>query len=430
MLDLEFIRQHPELVQQNAAHRRVTVDITHVLHVDEQVRNHIHQVDVLRKERNDNAALIKSTSDKKSDAAKKIVAHGQELKKNIATLEQELEQYQQELHELLMTIPNMTHPSAPVGASDADNVELRQWGTIPSFDFQPADHLALGTTLDLYDFERGAIVAGSGFYYTKNEAVLLEQALLNFALHTAMNEGYTPVATPDIARREILEGAGYQPRGNETQIYNLEHTDLSLIATAEIPLAGYYTNTVFNTEQLEHPIRLVGISHCFRTEAGSYGKESRGLYRVHQFSKVELFVFCRPEQSEELHEELLRIEEHIMQSLQLPYRVVENCTGDLGGPAYRKYDIEAWMPFKNGWGEVTSASNCTDFQARRLRIQYTTDHNTKAFVHTLNGTAIVTSRIPIAVLENNQRKDGSIDIPSALRPYMNGVKRIKPKTRA
>lgn len=430
MVDITFIREHPELVQQNAAHRRITIDVQHILALDEQVRNHIQRGDGLRKERNDNAALLQAMTNKKSAEAKKIIACGQSLKKEIASLEQELKQFQLELHELLSHVPNMTHPSAPVGESDNDNVELRQWGTIPTFRCTPQDHVTIGTTLDLYDFERGAVVAGSGFYFVKNEAVLLEQAVLQYALHTAMDEGYTLLSTPDVARRNIVEGAGYQPRGDETQIYNLEHTDLSLIATAEIPLAGYYANTLFTPEQLTQPIRLVGISHCFRTEAGSYGKESRGLYRVHQFAKVELFIFCRPEQSEQEHEGLVRLEEQIMQQLKLPYRVVENCTGDLGGPAYRKYDIEAWMPFKKGWGEVTSASNCTDFQSRRLRVQYTNEQGKKAFLHTLNGTAIVTSRIPIAIIENNQREDGSVDIPTVLRPYMNGVKRIKPKTRA
>ncbi len=249
--------------------------------------------------------------------------------------------------------------------------------------------------------------------------------MVNYAVAVASGEGFELMITPDLAYKSVLEGTGFNPRGDETQIYNIEGTELSLIATSEISVAGYFQKHIFEKDALEKPKKVVAISHCFRTEAGAYGRESKGLYRVHQFTKVEMFIFCKPEDSASMHEELLRVEEKIMQGLELPYRVVDICTGDLGGPAYRKYDIEAWMPFRNDYGEVTSTSNCTDYQSRRLKIKYVTDEGKKEFVHTLNGTAIVTSRIPIALLENNQQKDGSIKIPKVLYPYMMGITEIR-----
>jgi seryl-tRNA synthetase len=272
---------------------------------------------------------------------------------------------------------------------------------------------------DLVDFDRGTKVSGAKFYFLKGKLAILEMALIRYVQDYLLKEGFIPMSTPDLAKDDVIVGTGFSPRGPETQIYSLENSDLSLIGTAEITLGGYHKDEVLSTNQL--PIRYAGVSHCYRTEAGSYGRESYGLYRVHQFSKVEMFVFCTPEQSEAMHLELLRHEEHIFESLQIPFRVVDICTGDLGGPAYRKYDLEAWMWGRNAglgdWGEVTSTSNCTDYQARRLNIKYKKEDGSSAFVHTLNGTAISLARALIALLENHQQPDGSIRIPAALVPY-------------
>jgi seryl-tRNA synthetase len=327
----------------------------------------------------------------------------------------------------------MTHPDAPVSRDPAGNKVIRTSGEPAKFDFPPKDHVALAEALDLVDFEAGAAVAGQKFYFLKNEAALLELALIQYAMQTLLRDGYTPVITPDVARVEVLEGIGFIPRDpdpNKRQIYSIADTDLCLIATAEITLGGMHRDKIF--DELDLPLKYVGFSHCFRTEAGAPGRDTKGLYRVHQFSKVEMFAFCTPDQSEAIHQELLRIEESIFQGLKLPYHVIDTCTGDLGGPAYRKYDLEAWMPGrgdKGEYGEVTSTSNCTDYQARRLGIRYKT-HGQKGtrFVHTLNGTAVATTRAILAILENYQQADGSVLIPEVLRPWV-GRQCIGPRTK-
>ena len=301
---------------------------------------------------------------------------------------------------------------------------LKGKAPVPEFDFQPLDHVDLAERLGLVDFEAGARVADHGFYFLKNEAVLLELALQHYALGVLMGEGFTPITTPDLARNEVLEGVGYIPRGPETQIYSVNDSDLSLIATAEITLGGHLAEQTLDAEQL--PIKLCGISHCFRTEAGAHGRATRGLYRVHQFTKIEMFAFTLPDQSDAMLEELRGLECRLFDGLGIPYRVVDTATGDLGGPAYRKYDLEAWMPGRGGYGEVTSTSNCTDYQARRLNIRYRTKgQKGTQFLHTLNGTAIAVSRALIAILENYQRADGSVVVPEVLRPMV-GKERIGP----
>ncbi|MDA1179959.1 MAG: serine--tRNA ligase, partial [Planctomycetota bacterium] len=326
-------------------------------------------------------------------------------------------------------IPNLSHPDVPVGRDDNANLEVRRGQhEIRSFEFVPRDHLQIGDHLDLFDFEAASRVSGHGFYYFRNDAVLLELALQRYALDIAATAGFTLTTTPDLARNEILEGIGFNPRGDETQIYSVVGTDLSLVATAEITLGGYLAGQTLAVEQL--PIRLAGISHCFRTEAGAHGRETRGLYRVHQFTKVEMFVFCEPEQSDAMLEEICGLQCQVFDGLEIPYRVVDTATGDLGGPAYRKYDLEAWMPGRGDggtWGEVTSTSNCTDYQARRLQIRFKKPgEKGTQFVHTLNGTAVAISRAMIALVENHQQSDGSILIPEKLRPYL-GKDRIVPK---
>jgi seryl-tRNA synthetase len=360
-------------------------------------------------------------------------AHGTEgrrLKQAVAQLEEQLGQARESLETALLDIPNFVHPAVPEGGEE-DFRELRRVGEPARFEFAPRDHLEIGAALDLLDFEAGARVAGQKFYYLRNEAVLLELALHRFAFDRLIPEGFTALATPDLARPEVVAGLGYSPRGPETQIYSIANADLCLVGTAEITLGGLYANTIVEEDDL--PIRLAGISHCFRTEAGSHGRESKGLYRVHQFSKVEMFVLTRPEDSEAMHEELLALEEGLYADLEIPYRVIDVASGDLGAPAYRKYDIEAWMPGRGEageWGEITSASNCTDYQARRLRTRFRRKGGKKnETVHMLNGTAVAVSRTLIALLENHQQVDGSVVIPAALRPYT-GFDRIGPKNDA
>ena len=354
------------------------------------------------------------------------VAEGRRLKEEGARLEAELAEAERALVPLLLAIPNLVHPESPKGG-EADFRELRRVGEPRRFEFAPEDHLAIGERLGLLDFEGGARVAGQKWYFLRREAVLLDLALQRFALDRAIRAGYEPHLTPDVARRQIVDGLAFAPRGDETQIYSLAGTDLDLIGTAEITLGGLHFDQVLDAERL--PVRLAGVSHCFRTEAGAAGKESRGLYRVHQFTKVELFAITRPEESDAMHAELLAIEEEIFQALEIPYRVIEVAAGDLGAPAYRKFDIEAWMPGRGAageYGEVTSTSNCTDYQARRLRIRFRREDGRRTeLAHTLNGTAIAVSRGLVALFENHQQADGGVAIPAALRPYA-GFDRIGP----
>ena len=361
------------------------------------------------------------------EARETHIAEGRQIKSEVSQAEAELAAIETELRDQLSLIPNFVHPEAPTGGED-DGREIRRVGTPESFDFDPSDHLALAEQLDLVDFEAGARVAGQKFYYLKNEAVLLDLALQRFALDAVCEEGFVPYVTPDLARRQIVDAMAFSPRGPETQIYSIEDSDLDLIGTSEITLGGLYIDTIVEEEDL--PIKIAGLSHCFRTEAGSAGRESKGLYRVHQFTKVEMFAFTRPEDSQAMHDELLRIEEGIFQALEIPYRVIDIATGDLGAPAYRKYDIEAWMPGRGSggtYGEVTSTSNCTDYQARRLRTRFRRkDAKRNELVHTLNGTAIAITRALIAILENHQCADGSVSVPEVLRPYV-GFDRVGPR---
>ena len=314
-------------------------------------------------------------------------------------------------------IPNLAHPEAPLGKEDKDNTEVARFGEPKKFSFTPKDHVQLGEDLDIIDFEAGTKVSGVKYYYLKNEAVFLEQALIMYALNKLREKGFTPFITPDVAKEEILQGIGFNPRGNESNVYTLEGEASCLVATAEITLGGYHKDEILAREKL--PLRYCGISHCFRREAGAAGQFSKGLYRVHQFTKLEMFVYCLPEDSDRIHEELRKIEEEIFTGLGIPFRVVDTCTGDLGAPAYRKWDLEAWMPGRNGgeWGEVTSTSNCTDYQARRLNVRFKDEDGKNRYVHMLNGTAVAISRAMVAVLENYQNEDGTITVPEALVPF-------------
>jgi seryl-tRNA synthetase len=430
MLDAAFIREHLDAVKTNCRNRNVKADVDRVMHLDDERKRLIQQTQVIQQRQNEVSKLIP----KEKDPARKqeLIAEGKRLREEVAGLEKQLKEVEEQRQAALLTIPNMTHPDAPVGTTAEDNKVIRTWGEPTKFVFPPKDHVALAEALDLVDFEAGASVAGQKFYFLKNEAVLLELALVQYAIQTLIGEGYAPIITPDVARVEVLEGIGFLPRDpdpEKRQIYSLSDTDLCLIATAEITLGGMHRDRIF--DELDLPKKYVGLSHCFRTEAGAPGRDTRGLYRVHQFTKVEMFVFCTPDQSEAHHLELLAIEEKIFQGLGLPYHVIDTCTGDLGGPAYRKYDLEAWMPGRGQggeYGEVTSTSNCTDYQSRRLNVRYKT-HKQKGtrFVHTLNGTAVAVTRALLAILENNQQADGSVTVPEALRPWV-GKERIGPRT--
>jgi len=376
----------------------------------------IQDLEALRTKRNENAGKMKGPLD--SEVRSSLIQEGKDLKEEISALENQLSQVEDNLQREWKLIPNMSHPGIPVGKEDKDNLELKRVGEPRTFSFPPKDHVELGEKLDILDFEAGARVAGPKFYYLKHEGALLELALTRFAMDKILPKGFIPTITPDIAKMDIAEGTGFNPRGAESNIYALEGMDAVLIGTAEIPLGGYHSGQIVDLSK--GPLKYAGFSHCFRREAGAAGQFSKGLYRVHQFSKVELFVLCKEEDSPEIHEQLRAIEEEIFTSLEIPFRVVDTCTGDLGAAAYRKYDLEAWMPGRgeNGdWGEVTSTSNCTDYQSRRLGIRYKDEDGKIRFVHMLNGTALAVSRALVSILENFQQEDGSVLIPKNLVPY-------------
>ncbi|MBN1523219.1 MAG: serine--tRNA ligase [Spirochaetales bacterium] len=415
MLDYRFIKENLDLVEENIKNRNVVADARKVAELYTQRNEIIQELDDLRQKRNDNAAKMKGKLEKEERDT--YIAFGQKLKEDITVKEEVFNKLEKELAEETSKIPNITHPSVPAGFTEESNKELRIVGKPTSFSFESKDHLQLGTSLGIIDFETAQKVTGQKWYYLKNEAAILELALTRFAFDLLKEEGFDLVITPDVAREEILEGIGFNPRGPESNIYRIEGEGTCLIGTSEITLGGAYAKSILEADEL--PKKLAGLSHCFRKEAGAAGQFSKGLYRVHQFTKVEMFIFCTPEESDSMHDYLLALEEKIFTRLEIPYRVVDVCAGDLGNPAYRKFDIEAWMPGRGesgGWGEVTSTSNCTDYQSRRLQIRYKKDGKNQ-LVHMLNGTAIAVSRAIIAILENFQQEDGSIKIPSALVPY-------------
>jgi len=425
MLDPRTLESRREEIIASCKSRRVDVDLDAAIAAQRCVAETQTGLNALNQRRNEHQAGGK----RKLDPAERDahVAEGRSLKEEVAGLEKRLADEREALQALMLSIPNLLHPDLPEGG-EADFRELRRVGEPRKFEFQPLDHVALNEKLDLFDFEAGAKVAGQKWYYLKNEAVLLELALQRLALDYVMEAGFAPFATPDVARREIVDGLAFSPRGAETQIYSIAGTDLDLIGTSEITLGGIHADALLDEADL--PLRMAGISHCFRTEAGSAGRESKGLYRVHQFSKVEMFAIVRPEDSEAMHDELVAIEERILQALEIPYRVIDIASCDLGAPAYRKFDIEAWMPMRGDagdYGEVTSASNCTDYQARRLKTRFRRAGTKKnELVHTLNGTAIAVPRTIVAILENHQCADGSVAIPAALQRYL-GLERIGPR---
>jgi len=412
MLDIKFIRQNPDKVKEGCKKKQVKVDIDRLLEVDRKRREVLAALEDMRAKKNKASKEISITKDE--EGRQKIILEMRELDRNNDRLGVDLKELEQEFNDLMKKIPNPPSEDVPVGKDESENVVVREVGERTEFDFTPKDHLALSEKLDLIDIKRAAKVSGARFAYLKNEAVLLEFALVNFAFNFLMEKDFVPVAPPVMMRPEMMEGMGYIERGRE-EMYFIEKENLLLIGTSEQIIGPMHTKETFKGEEL--PKRYAGFSSCFRKEAGSYGKDTKGIFRVHQFDKVEMFIFCKPEESIKEHQLLLSIEEKLMQQLKLPYRVVQMCTGDLGDPAASKYDIEAWLPGQNRYRETHSASNCTDFQARRLNIRYKESAGQLNFVHTLNGTALAIGRTIIAILENYQQEDGSIKIPEVLQKY-------------
>jgi seryl-tRNA synthetase len=418
MLDRRFILENPEVVQQNCDRRGVKADVKRFVELETQRRNLQAEVEELSRQAN---VVSKSIGQAKTDAEREArKEEGRALREAKDSKQNDIERLGAEASAIHNSMPNLTHAESPTGGEDASRQVRTGAIDIRPLSFPVQDHVALGEQHKLIDFEGGARIAGHGFYFLKNEAALLELALQQYTVQLLIREGFTPMITPDLARGDVLKGIGFIPRGPETQIYSVENQDLNLVATAEITLGGLYAGQIIDADDL--PIKLCGISHCFRTEAGAAGRASRGLYRVHQFTKVEMFAFTKPEQSDDMHNYFCDLECEIFDGLGIPYRVLDIASGDLGGPAYRKFDLEAWMPGRGTsgeYGEVTSASNCTDYQSRRLDIRYK-NKNEKGthLVHTLNGTACAISRAIIAILENYQQADGSILVPEVLRKWV------------
>jgi len=413
MLDLKLLRSEPERVKAALARRGAGGEVDELLTLDARRRELLPTIEDAQAERNAASRRIGEIKREGGDAAAEIEAVGR-LRETIDAGKEELEALEGALRELTLSLPNIPDPDAPDGGED-DAVVIREVGAPPRFDFEPRDHLDLGTALGLIDMEAGARLSGSRFAYLKGDLVLLEFALVRFAIDVARGEGHEPVVPPVLVREEALEGTGYFPEARE-QIYEIEKDDLFLTGTSEVALAGLHADQILDAADL--PLRYCAFSTCFRREAGAAGRDTRGIFRVHQFDKVEMFSFVDPADSKGEHERLLSIEERILGELEIPYRVVNIPVGDLGAPAAKKYDCEAWIPSQGRYREVTSCSNTTDYQARRLGCRYRpTDGESPEAVHTLNGTATAVGRTIIALIENRQDADGGFTVPKILRQY-------------
>jgi len=427
MLDIRLIRENPEIVRRNLEKRGDKEKLwmlDELIALDKDHRKLIQEAERLRHERNKISQIIadlikegKDASEEKEKAA--------EIPKKLKEIESEKEKVEKRVKEILMRLPNILHESVPVGKDDSENVEIRRVGEPPKFDFTPKGHVEILTNLGLMDLERAAKVAGHGFYYLKNELVLLDYAIMRFAIDLLRKRGYVVVEPPYMLHRKPYEGVVDLDSFKDV-MYKVEGEDLYLIATAEHPLGAMFYNEVLDKKDL--PIKLCGVSPCFRKEVGAHGKYTKGLFRVHQFNKVEQFIFCLPEDSWKFHEELQKNAEDLYKALGLHFRVVNVCTGDMGSIAAKRYDIEVWMA-DGKFRESGSNSNCTDYQARRLNLRYREKEGQKpaGFVHTLNNTALATSRTMIAIVEQYQQKDGTVKIPDVLVPYMGGIKYLGKK---
>ncbi len=422
MLDIRFIREHAEEVQEKAKQKGYDVDVKRLIKLDEEIKHHMVELEKARQASNELAGQVKGgkPSDEQVEKGRKLREIITDLERRINDLRLHAEGDELIYDQLLKTIPNIFPDDTPLGGEEANRQE-KTWGKAEAKDVK--DHLTWAEERGLLDFERGAKVAGNKFYFEKGALVELEFAVLQLGLKLAKDAGFEPMLVPHMVKSSVIDGAGFTAKStDEKQIYEVKDEDLNLIATAEIPLTGYHADEILADKDL--PKLYAGYSPAYRLEAGAYGKHSKGLYRVHQFNKLELYVFCRPEESEQWHQKLLELEEKICQALELPYRVVRIAAGDLGAPAYKKYDVEYWSPVDKEYRELMSVSNVTDYQARRLNIRYKTAEGKNEFVHTLNGTAAAMSRIIIALVENHQGGEGQVSIPEALQSYMHGQKTI------
>jgi seryl-tRNA synthetase len=428
MLDIKLIRENPKLVKNNLEKRGnpgTTQMLEDLIAVDKEWRFNLTKLNELRHHRKQVTIEIAKLK-KAGKEADREVERAQDIDEEITIIEKQVTQQEQKSHDYLMQLPNLLDENVPLGKDSNDNVQVKTHGTIPKFNFPIKNHIDLALELDQIDMERAGKISGARFFYLKNQVAQLDMALMSFAIEELTKKGYTPIIPPYLMKREAYEGV--TALGDFADVlYKVENEDLHLIATSEHPMAAMYMNEVLKEQDM--PLKLAGISTCFRKEAGAHGKDTRGIFRTHQFNKIEQFIFCKPEDSTKLNEELLLNAEELLQKLELPYRVVNVCTGDIGTVAAKKYDIEAWMPAQNGYREVVSCSNCTDYQARRLGIRYREKEGAppKGFVHTLNSTAVATGRTIVAILENNQQEDGTINIPSALRKYMSNREKIDKK---
>lgn len=408
MLDIRFIRDNAEAVQESTRQKGYAIDISSLLALDDKRRTLQQDIDELRTQRNANAAQIKAGA-----PSADLIETGKKLKADLAEQEAVLSVVLDEYTALLQQVPNVVQPDVPIGGEE-DSVEIRRWGENKH---TATDHLDFATRKGWLDFERGAKVAGAKFYYLKGDLALLENALTQFVLSVIRQKGFEYLSVPVLVNSRIAAGTGFAPRStDQSDEYFIEGEDLSLIATAEIPLTGYHADEIIDEDRL--PLLYAAHSPSFRKEAGAYGKHSRGLFRVHQFNKLEMYAFTTPQQSVEIHDKILAIQEEIWQTLNIPYHVINIASGDLGAPASKKYDVEYWSPVDQAYRELTSASNCTDFQARNLNIRVRRKTGEVEVLHTLNGTAVSLARTLIAVIENYQNEDGSLTIPEALRPYL------------
>lgn len=411
MLDINFIRQNQPLLERSAREKGYSVDISALLKLDDQRKQLLRQVDELRQQRNRLSSQMKG-----GKPAPEILAQAKTVKTDLAQLEPQLTEVEVDLAQKLKQVPNIIFDDVPLGGEEC-SVEVASWGGQKT---TGVDHLDYALSRDWVDFERGAKVAGAKFYYLKNGLALLENALLQFGLQKVTTHGFQFMTVPDMVSSKILEGCGFNPRSSEqSDEYYIEGEDLAMIATAEMPLTGYHMDEIIDEKDL--PLCYAGYSACFRKEAGAYGKHTRGLFRVHQFNKLEMYVFCLPENSPAMHEQIRAIEEEIWQELGIPYRVINIAAGDLGAPAAKKYDIEYWSPVDQKYRELTSCSNCTDFQARSLNIRVRRQDGSVEVLHTLNGTAISLARTMVAVIENYAVAGGKLQVPAALQPYLGGA---------
>jgi len=413
MIDIQLIRENPELIKENCRRRKSDVDVDLLLELDRKWREVNTAVEELRRRRKELSRKAAKDPALREEAGR--------VRERIAELEKEAGELVRRRQELLDRLPNLLSPDVPDGESDEDNVEIRRWGEIPKFDFKAKQHFELGEALDILDLKAGAEVAGASFYYWKGDGAKLLWALFHFAWDFLVEKGFVPFFTPVLAKTRTLYGTGYLPFFSE-EIYKIEGEDLSLIGTSEQTLVGYRSGQILKEEEL--PLLYTAFTPCFRTEAGAHGKETRGIFRVHQFHKIEQIVFCRGEESPRWHEFCQENEEEMLKHLNLPYRVVNVCVGDMGAPGWKKYDCEAYFAGYGGYREVTSNTNLTDYQTRRLRIRFK-GKESKGFPHTISATG-VTDRVAVAILENNQRADGSVVVPEVLRKYMGGQEVIGP----